>query len=76
MTFYYFLRFYLFLDRGKRRERGKCQCVVASHAPPTEDLAHNPGTCPDWERNQRPFGSQSSTQSTEPRQPGLKIMIS
>ena len=26
--------------------------------PPTGDLAHNPGMCPDWESNHRPFGSQ------------------
>ena len=36
-----------------------------------EDMAHNPGMCPDWESNQRPFGSQATTQSTEPHQPGL-----
>ena len=41
-------------------ERGgeKHQCVVASHVAPTGDLACNPGTCPDWESNRRPFGSQ------------------
>ena len=44
--------------------------MVASHAAPAEDLACNPGMCPDWESNQRPFGSQASTQSTEPHQPG------
>ena len=38
--------------------RGKHQCVVASRAPPTGDLACNPGTCPDWESNRRPFVSQ------------------
>ena len=27
--------------------------------------------CPDWESNQRPFGSQASTQSTEAHQPGM-----
>ena len=32
---------------------------------------HSPGMCPDWESNQRPFGSQASAQSTEPHQPGL-----
>ena len=36
----------------------KHQSVVASHMAPTGDLAHNPGMCPDWELNQRPFGSQ------------------
>ena len=56
--------FYLFIFRESRREgereREKHQCVVASHAPPTGDLAHNPGMCPDWELNQRPFASQSA----------------
>ena len=43
------LRFYLytFLERGKEEEREgeKHQCVVASHVPPSGDLAHNPGMC-------------------------------
>ena len=45
---------YLFLDRGEGREEEgeKHQCVVASHMPPTGDLACNPGMCPDWESNQ------------------------
>ena len=51
-----FLRFYLFIFRERRRqgerEEEKHQCVVASHTPPTGDLAHNPSTCPDWELNQ------------------------
>ena len=50
---------YLFLERGKgERKRGKHQCVVASHVASTEDLAHNPGMCPDREWNWQPFGSQ------------------
>ena len=53
------------------REGEKHQCVVASHAPLTGDLASNPGMCPDWEWNQWPFGSETGTQSTEPHQPGL-----
>ena len=59
---------YLFLQRreGKEKEREKHQCVVASRAPPTGDLACNPGTCPDWESNQWPLGSQTGTQFTEP----------
>ena len=63
---------YLFLERGRKGEREgeKHQCVVASHAPPTGDLACNPGMCPDWELNWRPFDSQAGTQSTEPHQPG------
>ena len=42
--------------------------------PPTRDLAHNPGMCPDWKMNWRPFGSQAGTQSTEPHQPGPPIL--
>ena len=34
--------------------------MVGSHVHPTGDLAHNPGMCPDWESNQRPFGSQAT----------------
>ena len=61
------------LERGEgkeEREEEKHQYVVASCTPPTEDLAYNPGMYPDWELNQRPFGSQDGTQSTEPYQPG------
>ena len=57
-------RFYLFIfrERGKEGEREgeKHQCVVASWAPPTGDLACNPGMCPDWESNRWPFGLQAA----------------
>ena len=67
----YFLKdfIYLFLDRGvreRKREGEKHQCVVASCAPPTGDLACNPGVCPDWELKWQPYGSQAHAQSTEP----------
>ena len=66
-------RFYLFIfrQRGRGGERvGEIhQCVFASHTPPTGDLAHNPGMCPDWESNQRYFGSQAGAQATAPHQP-------
>ena len=67
--FIYFKDFiYLFLNRGEGREKEgeEHQCVVAS----TGDLAGNPGMCPAWESNLRPFGSQAGAQSTEPHQPG------
>ena len=68
-------RFYLFIFRERgwegEREGEKHQCVVVSQVPPTGDLAHNPGMCPDWELNWQPLGSQAGTQSTEPHQPGL-----
>ena len=35
-----FIFIYLFLERGKgEKERERSQCVVASHIPPTGDLA-------------------------------------
>ena len=65
--------FYLFLETGERKEKEKHQCVFPSHAPPTGDLACNPGMCPVWELNQQPFGSQADTQSTETHQRGLFV---
>ena len=69
---------YLFLERGERREKERerninvqeIHLLVDSCTPPTGDLAHNPGMCPDWESKWWPFGFQSSTQSTEPHHPG------
>ena len=49
--------------------------MIAPHAPPTGDLASNPGLGPDWEWNRQPFGLQASTQFTEPHQPGLSLVI-
>ena len=53
-----FIYLFIFRKSGREGEREgeKHQCVVAYHAPPTGDLAHNPGMCPDWESDQRPFG--------------------
>ena len=75
----YFLKdfMYLSLERRERRQRGAeiSQCwekqSVASRMPPTGGPACNPGVGPDQGSNQWPFGSQASTQSTEPHLPGL-----
>ena len=45
-----------------------CDCLSCVHH--TGGLACNPGICPGWESNRRPFGLQASAQSTEPQQPG------
>ena len=68
---------FIFRVRGREGEREgeKHQCVVASRVPPTRDLACNPGTCPDWESNGRPFALQSSARSIEPHLPGLLYKI-
>ena len=70
----YFLKIFIYLffrqsGREGEREGEKHQCVVASCTSPAGDLAHNPGMCPDWKTNWRPFGSQAGTQSIEPHQP-------
>ena len=54
-----FLRFYLFIFReGEGEREGEVhQCVVGSHAPPSGDLACDPGMCPDWELNQQCLSS-------------------
>ena len=73
MVFKKILFIYFFRERkgGKKRGRETSMCGCLSTAHPTGDLAHNPGMCPDWESNLRPFSLQAGTQSTEPHQPGL-----
>ena len=46
--------------------------MVASHAPPSRDLAHNPGVCPDQELKWLPFSLQNNAQRTEAHQSGLR----
>ena len=67
---YSFKILFIFRARGREGEKEKHQCVVASLAPPTGDLAHNPSMCFDWELNRPPVSSQAGSQSTEPHQPG------
>ena len=57
---YFFKILFTFRQRGREGDRGekKYQCVVASHSPPTGDLARNPGMCPDWESNWWSFNLQ------------------
>ena len=74
LKIFFFDFIYLLLERGKGKEKEKERNInvwgvhglVVSHTPPTGDLAHNPGICPDWEWNQLHFGLQADTQSTEP----------
>ena len=71
---FFFLRFYLFVGRGEGRETKvdvqEKHLSVAPRTHPTENLACNPGMCPDWESNWWPFSLQAGAQSTEPQQPG------
>ena len=58
---------YLFLGGGgKEKERDKnINMWEKHHVPPSRDLAHNPGICPDcypdWKSNQWPFSLQDNT---------------
>ena len=68
-----FLRFYLFLHREEGREKKRERNInvwLPLMRPPAGDLAHNPGTCPDWESNWRPFTLWDDAQPTEPSQAG------
>ena len=72
IEFFFFLRFNLFSERGRGRERNIYvweKQSAASHTPWTGDLACNLGLCSDQESNQQPFGLQAGTQSTELHQP-------
>ena len=68
LVFFFKKRFYLLIsERGERREKDrerntdvrKKHQLAASCVPPTRDLAHNPGMCPDWESNRQSFGLQA-----------------
>ena len=65
---FFFFRF-LFLEWEDGRKKHQ---LVASCTPPNGDLAYNPGMCPDWESDWRPFSFQAGTQSIEPHQPRLR----
>ena len=69
---------FIFRQRGREGERQgeKHQCVVATHASPTEDLAYYPGMCPDWVSNWRPFGLQGGAQCIEPHQSEQILLVS
>ena len=87
---HFFLRFHLFRfrergregeregERGEGREKERERSIsvrLPIACPQLRGLARNPGMCPDWESNQRPFGSQAGNQSTEPHQPGLDLIF-
>ena len=72
----FFLFFKKFRERGREGEREKHQCVVASRAPPTGDLAGNPGqgTLETLTGN-RISNLLAAAQFTEPHQPGLSCSV-
>ena len=58
---------FIYFGNERGRETSMCGCLSCV---PTGDLACNASTCPDWDLNQGPFGSQACAQSTELQQPG------
>ena len=71
-----YLFIFIFRERGREGERGgeKHQCVCLLGAL-INDLACNPGMCPDWELNWQCFGLQACAPSTELHQPGPTIAV-
>ena len=61
-------------EDGREKERETSVCGYLSCTPPTGDLAHNPGMCPDWGLNWRPFVLQAGAQSTELHEPGQVLV--
>ena len=52
---------------GREGEKeGEKHWPIASFMHPNWDWTCNPGMCPDWESNRRPFALQDDTQPTEP----------
>ena len=74
---FYFLKdfIYLFLERGEGREKERRRNINVWLPLACRDLARNPGICPDWELKRWPLVSQVGTQSTEPHQPGLFLIL-
>ena len=67
---------YLCLERGEGREKERDRNIYRlPRTPPTRDLAHNPGMCPNGESNLLSSDSQAGAQSTEPHQPGPNLFL-
>ena len=74
LSFFFKILSIIFRERGKEGEGERNINVWLPVECPLWDLVRNPGMCPDWELNWRPFVSQAGTQSIEPHQPGRNYM--
>ena len=81
MTFLHLNFFFkiLFISRERGQEGGRERNInvwLPLACSQLGDLAHNPGMCPDWELNPRPFGSQAiSLNSLSHTSQGLNFFI-
>ena len=74
---------YLILQREEEREEGREKYInvqekhrwVASYTPPTRELAHNPGMCPDQESKWWPFSLQMTPNPLSHTSQGCMIYI-
>ena len=78
LLFFKILFIYLFLEKGEGREKERERNITVRPPLVGPPLGTWPATqmCPGWEPNQRPFGLQAGTQSTEPQQPGRQPTFS
>ena len=60
---------------GKGREKERERNINVWLPLTAGDMARNLGMRPDWESNQRLFGLQAGTQSTEQHQPGQEYLF-
>ena len=71
--FFFFYDFIYLVFRegkgGRKRGRETLLCGCLSHIPYWGTWPTTQACTLDWESNQQPFGSQASSQSTEPHQP-------
>ena len=69
---------FIFRERRREGERGRETSMRQRNSTwlplayiPTRFQTCNPGMCPDWESNWRPFALQDDAQAAEPHQSGL-----
>ena len=68
----------LFLERAERKEKERernTNVWLPLMYPPLGTWPNNPGSYRDWELNQRPFGLQACTQSSELQQSGPECRV-
>ena len=71
----FFKILFIFRERGREGESERNINVWLPLARPPLGLACNPGMCPDWESNQRPFGPQPMLNPLSYTSQGISILF-